>query len=962
MMGQRAIRLPVALALCALLCVPGAVLAEGQGVEVRAVSPALQEVDPGHIISLSFSVMNHTEREEEFAEILELPNRWRPLMPAGSFRLRPNEETTRLVAFQVPRDAAAGRYEVGYGVRSERDYAIQDADVVAVVVLPVTNLEFLLEAKPDSVIAGQSYEIKLRLINHSNVEMPVSLQVSSREGYPATLEPEELELGAGMSAPVLVSVETDEEEQRPRTHYVRVHAEGRDNGEVRTSTSVGVEIIPRVTGDPDMQHRIPAELTMWYRARDGDGAAQLELRGAGYLDEVSDRYIEFFMRAPSTRDRGFLGRRDEYRINYFTDDYGVRLGDQSYRLSRLTSYHRYGRGLGVDYHPVDALTGVGAYYVEDRWLRPDRAEGGLYVEHEVDRDILARLNLLRRDRSGTDIRPRITDTIWSLEGEGRPLEQMNLRAEYAFAKRNEGDAGLTDSAYRVEVDGRVDRGYYRAATFRAGPDYYGYHHDSQRSYVSLTYPLADRLRGNLSWNRYERNLDLRPDRFAASRETLWRLGGNYRLEDGWSLSLNVDDFARYDLLTPARFDFREQALRLGVGHSAPEYSARAEVRVGNQEDRLRDESRTAWNYRLYGTWRPERELYLTAFAGFGDNDSLRGSRLLRDSSNLGFSARWRPHPDLDLSFWYRKYGFDAHDRPESDQFSVRMRHALPNDHAVTAEARHHSRDLGPSSTTYQVAYTIPFGVAVGRRTTVGAIEGRIYDEEVAARPGVEGAILKVDGATAVSDERGDFIFPALAPGVYELSVDRASIGLDRVVEQGLPMSVEVVGGETMELDLGVVRAATVSGTVLVVPGNNNNLNNNQNPGEQAGNDGAVVGDPRNNNSNGNNNGQVTGEPGNNNNQGEATGLANVLVELSNERETVRRVTNRRGEFLFENMRPGEWTLKVYDHNVPAYHYLETTEQELTLGAGESREMTIRILPRTREIRFIDEGVIRRNGR
>lgn len=167
----------------------------------------------------------------------------------------------------------------------------------------------------------------------------------------------------------------------------------------------------------------------------------------------------------------------------------------------------------------------------------------------------------------------------------------------------------------------------------------------------------------------------------------------------------------------------------------------------------------------------------------------------------------------------------------------------------------------------------------------------------------------------------------------------------------MPLTVEVVGGESTEVDLGVVRAAQLSGKVLVMPANGNGNGNNGNGGNGNG-----------NGANGNGNGAVViGEPGNNKGRREPTGLANVLVELANGQEILRRITDQKGEFLFDSIRPGSWHLKVYDHNLPAYHYLETPEQDLTLEPGARAEITVRILPKVRQIKFIDEGVIQPNG-
>jgi hypothetical protein len=116
--------------------------------------------------------------------------------------------------------------------------------------------------------------------------------------------------------------------------------------------------------------------------------------------------------------------------------------------------------------------------------------------------------------------------------------------------------------------------------------------------------------------------------------------------------------------------------------------------------------------------------------------------------------------------------------------------------------------------------------------------------------------------------------------------------------------------------VGIVASARVFGKVLLIPGNGNGRNENGN----------------NLNGNNGNGGVVVGEPEAKKEKKEPTGIADILVELSNGQETLRRITDQKGGFLFESVRPGVWHMKVYDHNIPAYHYIETLEQAISLEA------------------------------
>jgi len=927
---------------------------KGQGVEVRLVSPRLQDTEPGRILSFSFHITNYSGAQQEFQERLELPDGWQAIIPLATFVLRDGESITRLVALQVPPDARAGRYDVTYGVRGLRDYGLQDADTASVAVLPVTKLALLIEDKPERVIAGERIEAKLRLVNQGNNELKVALEVSSQENYPAQIEPAEVSVPAGGSVPLTLTVETDPKESRLRTLVIGVKARAleAEEGVGTAAATVTVEIIPRVTGELDIYHRLPVDLTLRLAGEEGNLRAQVALEGKGTLDEEGTRHVEFLLQAPDMDDAGPFSEPDLYRLRYRDPRVGLRLGDQNYELSRLTSSWSYGRGVGIDYHPPEQRGSVGGYFLNTRWGTPEREELGLYAGYRVNDKVSARLNFLREEEDASRDRPATHDTIVSLEAVAHPTRDMNLEAEYATCD-SDGRGGSEDNAYRVSLNGRPrQKLYYDFYLIHGDPDYYGSYWDTEYLYGTVSFPLAQRTQGHVSYRKWERNLDLRADRRYAPRERQWDLGINRDIGHGWYLSLAYDDLRRYELLPPADYDYDEQGITLGVGRTRDKYSFRFEARTADQEDRLAGLSRRGWNYEIFGTYRPSAKNYFTLHVGFGDDEALQGSYLLRESSNLEFMSSWQLRPDMDLNFWYTKYNFDGGDyRPESDSYNLRLRYELPNTHQLILEARHNTCDWWEDETSYMLAYTIPLGLPVAKKKNIGSIRGRVYDAEAPGQPGLPGVILRTNGATAVTNAKGEFIFPSAVPGTYQISVDRTSIGLERTTEQKMPLTVEVVGGESTEVDLGVVRAAQLSGKVLVMPANGNGNGNNGNGGNGNG-----------NGANGNGNGAVViGEPGNNKGRREPTGLANVLVELANGQEILRRITDQKGEFLFDSIRPGSWHLKVYDHNLPAYHYLETPEQDLTLEPGARAEITVRILPKVRQIKFIDEGVIQPNG-
>ena len=77
--------------------------------------------------------------------------------------------------------------------------------------------------------------------------------------------------------------------------------------------------------------------------------------------------------------------------------------------------------------------------------------------------------------------------------------------------------------------------------------------------------------------------------------------------------------------------------------------------------------------------------------------------------------------------------------------------------------------------------------------------------------------------------------------------------------------------------------------------------------------------------------------------------------MTDGRQTLRRVTDEKGRFWFEELQPGRWTLKVDKERLPEYHYCEREQFDFELSPGGGETLDIRVLPRKRTVRIIQEG-------
>jgi len=919
--------------LAILLVLPPAIAeaqGKGDGVEVRAVSPAMVDATPGEIMSFSFRVTSTTDTQEEFIEFVELPAGWQTVIPTSSLALEPAETAVRVVAITIPRRAPAGSYELTYEVRGERDYAIQDSETVTVAVVTVADIALLVEETPDTTIAGDEYQAKLRVINQGNAEVTLKLTARSASQYPSRIEPDKTVLSPGGSEPVLLTVKTDKQVTQRLRHVCQVTAQivPADGDQDRVTQTIIVDVLPRAVRKFDPYHRIPAKLTA--RALGGDRGAgfQLQLEGEGNLSEQGNAQIEFLFRGPDVQNAGFFGQRSEYRVNYAADDFSVLLGDHNYTLSRLTDYAQYGRGLGFSLRPASRAE-LGAHYMTGRWLGAGDGDGqvGAYASSYLGDRTQLKLNLLHRtEHDPAD--EQFEDTVWSVESNVRPVKDMTVELEYGRSSSTQG-AGVSDDAYRVEIDGSLQsKFHYSFNKIHAGPYYRGSYRDSDYLSGAMSVPLLPGLRGRASYQSARRNLELRTDQSGAPEEHLLRAGLHYAISRDLYVSLDSDSLKYHDLVSSQEHDCREQALGIGVGGSGRDYSFRVGVRLGTHQNLITSERTGIQYYSFYGSYRPSRRHLITLYAGTG-SDRLPGARLLVPSNNLGLSAAWEANDRLDFRLNYLMYGGDD----QGAHADLCATYREPDDTTWMLQVRRIGpREWHSSENTYMLSYTQPVFIPAGKKESIGILKGLVYDAEDAERRGIRRAVLSVGSTTATTDRDGRFVFGGLPPGTHSVSVERDSIGLERTTTMRLPLEAEVKPGEVTELDIGVTTAAALSGVVRVGQTDPADAG----AGDEAGS--YIVGAP----------GEGTApEPG--------AGLEGVLVELADGDEVHRRLTGKAGEFSFTHMRPGQWRLKVYDYSLPPFHAPEPSETTVELKSGDSQEVTVDVLPRRRRIQMIDTG-------
>jgi hypothetical protein len=891
---------------------------------ITLVSSAPADVLPGQVFNLSFLVTNTSAGDEELVEEVGIPDGFIALLPTGTISLGPSQSQASLISLKVSRGAPAGKHEITYSVSSRSAPGRKTSVICPVMVAPVSQLTMRAEEKPDTIIAGESFQVKVRISNEGNASVNALLKVDDGKDFQVKVEPGEVVLPPGSGTSILLNVSTRIGEKRLETLFLKLQAfdlKPKDE-KILGSISIGVEKIPRAYGAVDLNRRVPARMTV---RNSGEGTGQwgqVEIAGFGSLDELGHRQIDFLLRTPDQKQKSLFSWRDEFHLDYLTDDFTVRAGDESSSLSFLTSYSSYGRGLALDFHPTRP-TRFGFFHLTNRWDEPGQSQFGMYGGHDLNDRIKLKVNHFQEE----------SESLASLEMECVPSGHSSLNLEFARSTIASGSSP-SDSAYRVQYQGRVGRKVrVTVEKIRAEPDYAGSVRDLDHVLGTLEFPLLSWIQGRARYSQVEQNLGFDRKRGAAMQESLRQVGANGQLPFGIVFSLDFDRLHRYDRFRPKQFDSSETAFRAALGKGWERFDIRWETRHSRRTEAI--SAQETWNdsHNYFATFRPTRHFFYSVYGGFSKNQGNRGSFVLRDSDNLGMTLRWKPSTRLSLDCWYLEYHHSGAGRNTS-QGNFGLEYKLPGDASILFTARNTvswSAQTGP--TYYELSYAIPIDIPVGKKTSMGNLSGKVIDAELAGKPPIPNVVLIMGGTAAVTDRNGRFVFPAMACGTHFLTIERNSVGFNRLSSLKMPAEIIIRGGETSRIEIGMVKGAQVKGRFVSPPADKSVS---ETKGELI-----LIGDVQ----------QIL-------KKGPGLGLGNILVELSLDGETVRRVSDHGGEFLFDALKPGTWRYKVYEENLPENHSLKDLTGEIALGSGEIKEISFEVLPRQRRIQIVDEGEIK----
>lgn len=898
-----------------------------QRVSVQSADSVRPEIVAPKILTRAFVVSNLSNARLQIAERIVLPEGWQPLIQDTLFSLAPAAKDLRLMAISVPLQAPPGRYKVIYLVQDYGDSSSTASAETDVLVLPIFKLDVIARETPRRVIAGEDYMAQFEVTSRCNSACTVTAQVLSTNNLPVVLSDTAWLAQPGQSKVFTAIVRTNPRVITSFKHRLtlRISVSDPDAHRREATAHCTVDVIPRSVAGGDFYHRVPSVIATRYVSEQGHSGLQMEYSGTGSLDTRGAYKVAYLLRGPRDLEQNVFGLRDEYYVALENRSGEARVGDLSFSLSPLMEQNRMGRGAKAMLRTGSLR--AGGYTFKMRPKYPDLDESAGFVGYSPSPRLDLRINCLSK-RSRT-----LSGNLLGMSTGIVPLRNMNLDLDYS-ADVNGRRVSRQNSAVFARFTGGVGALRLSLERVYAGRHFQGYYHDEDQKSVSASVPVLASLQYHAAYRSLAQNLSRSPSRLTALSEDDIQTGLSCTFPFRTGASLDVEKLSRVDELAHTDLDYRERSATLRLRHAFRALNVTASVKRGLWD-----------NPRLHAAGDMERygigvnvapDVYQSYCISFQTGNSSLGNAA-HMSRTLSAASSFRIAQRLTLGVSFQASDFKDPSAFENDQFAADLRCEVYKGQTLSLRARkvNYALQIGMSNGfSWMAAYEIPIGMPVSKQNTVGCVKGRIYDEEDAHHAGMASVVLRLDDLTALTDNKGNFVFPSVAPGLHYLQVDNASIGLHRVMTRRVPVEIQVRGGRTEIFTCGVVRSGSVKGQMALFTRGGNSSR------------GYLV------------EADSLSAPSN-----EAqtlqlkSGLANVEIQMCSADQTIRTITDRDGNFQFSELRPGRWRLLIPKESLPPFHRVERDTYEAFVQPGENETLDVRVIPRTRSLIIVDEGKV-----
>jgi hypothetical protein len=871
-----------------------------QNLETKLIKGLPSNLNPGSNITIVFRISNQNDYSASLNVKLSAPASWR-LFFTDSVTVQKNSVSILPIVVKVPFVTLPGFYQIILELNnSEINY--KEVINVDTRILERIDIEVKLVDSPKFVLAGRDISADYNIFNKSN--SPLKMQLKSSTGTILGAKSITLEIGESTVVNVIYSTDPD-----LKKNYSQMIDLSISSGSFQHGDKTYVTVIPTKRFKTDKYHRLSSKISAMYLNRNRGATKyngfQGEFYSNGSLDPENKHHLEIRARGPDQFDNTILGLYDEYFLNYNSRNLQIFLGNNTYSLTPLTEYGRYGTGILAEYN--NQQYEIGFFYMEPRFFPDYKQELAGYINYNFDENNIG-FTYLNKIAENTNKHINLYSALYTIN----PLEHLSMNVEYSFGKLYE-DMG---QGYSIELTNRTEKTLTSGSYINSDKNFPGYYNNTSYLSGNFQYVMNKRLKLFSNFHQDESN---------AQRDTLYGyspfskyftagLAYSYRLQD--YVNVYVGKRERKDRMPSKKFHYSENFLRIATVNNFNKFRSNINGEMANTTNHLTNNNGQSYKGSISLRYNPIPRFIITPFIQYYNTYRYSENRLQEiiygTESSFNFDAQTR----LNVSF-QNSHNIEEYYRDRS-LFDLRFTKYIRQNHEINLiwSETFKQKQIENRDRYIGLKYTFHFGIPLKKIKNLGSLRGQLINKGV---KDISNVLVNLGGRIQASNEDGLFIFPDIPAGDHYLYIDTSTMGFNDIPNVKTPIVVKIEPEELTDIQIELTKAGSISGSVVLDYEDEKSERLTQNERE--------------------------------------LNQKNVIVELLLDDEYHRAVVYLNDSFQFTGLRPGAWKLKVYHNNLENNFIIKNSELVVNLMSGEEEIITINVVKKAIRIRFQPNKIV-----
>lgn len=855
---------------------------------------------PGVTANVVISLINSSTSGEQVSINLEMPKGWKCFSELKNISAPAGQSTLKILSINIPSYTLAAGYVINIEATDGSGKMVNKI-VLPLTVEPRYALKIEKIVGPDYVFAGDKIAIQYMIQNQSNTKAEIDALLRGA-GFDEKMR---FVLNPDSSVFITREIEVEKGILKSDKRNISLTASFADNPEEPTSLNYFYNVIPGSDVKFDPYNRFPVQFSTFFLTDNPSGkreyALMADVFGQGFIDKNNTKLLRFHLVGPDRRGQPLYGIYDEYFLEYISPVSRLLLGDQTYRLSYLTEFARYGRGAQAE-HTFNHFT-IGSFINYPRFFPKVKREIAAYATYSSSKKLVLNLGYLNKLNSTGEV-----NNLTTFGGIGIPFKWLKLEWEYAMGSAN----SQIKQAVKTEVDINISRFRLFYHYTWAEKDYPGYFSDTRNMTASANIRLTKKLNFGANYSRIHQNMALDTIYGSAPFSKNLNFNLNYALMKNASLSVGYYIRERKDRMEPMLFNYIEKSMRVSLSKSISNLRVNLLGGYGKTENLLLPENERLndmYKGQFSANYQVSKRLGFSGFVDYQASKSYNYDDYKNWTYNVAVnglvSKTVMVNFNYQSSYRIEDYSYDR------NLVAGRVIYAPSKNNRVELSSRYYlyKNEMDVKQLAFEARFVHTFNVPISKKKNIGKLTGRVINKGVNT---VEGIVISIGASQAVTDKNGNYSFPMLPAGEYYLMMDYSKAGLLAISEIQGPYRIEIFPQTENHFDIGLTQSGNITGAVSILKEVADEDKNYAAIREQ---------------------------------------LGKLLVEAKCGDEMRRIFTNPDGTYSFEGLRPGEWEVKVYENGIPKEYELLTGLFKIGLKPGQTEIIEVKVKEIRRVIKF-----------